>query len=105
MPGAAGHHPVYLSNLLIQMSFMDETLTLECENVDTRKAAVALGVQKAVELHQYWTRLYSVLYICPNCLMQMSFVDDSVSVDQARERGHMHIADFVAHAHKFQVSR
>ena len=34
---------------------------------------------------------------------QMSFVDDTVTVEEARAKGHMHIADFVAHAHKFQV--
>ena len=36
-------------------------------------------------------------------IMELTFIDDSVSVDQAREKGHMHIADFVSHQAKFQV--
>jgi len=35
-------------------------------------------------------------------VMEMTFIDDSVTVEQAREKGHMHIADFVGHAHRFQ---
>ncbi len=35
-------------------------------------------------------------------LLELTFLDD-VEVDEARGKGHMHIADFVAHAHKFQV--
>lgn len=35
-------------------------------------------------------------------LMELTFLDD-VEVDEARGKGHMHIADFVANAHKFQV--
>ncbi|GIL63658.1 hypothetical protein Vafri_17683 [Volvox africanus] len=33
---------------------------------------------------------------------EMTFVSNDVTVDEAREKGHMHIADFVAHAPKFQ---
>ncbi|KAJ9531839.1 hypothetical protein QJQ45_021986 [Haematococcus lacustris] len=35
-------------------------------------------------------------------IMEMSFLDDAVSVEEAKEKGHMHIADFIAHAHRFQ---
>jgi len=35
-------------------------------------------------------------------IMELTFLDDSVSVEQARGKGHMHIADFVANAHRFQ---
>mmetsp|Transcript_4347 Transcript_4347/g.11794 ORF Transcript_4347/g.11794 Transcript_4347/m.11794 type:complete len:321 (-) Transcript_4347:206-1168(-) len=35
-------------------------------------------------------------------IIEMTFVDDTVSVDEARERGHLHIADFIVHAHCFQ---
>ncbi|KXZ48605.1 hypothetical protein GPECTOR_26g508 [Gonium pectorale] len=35
-------------------------------------------------------------------IMEMTFLCDDVTVDEAREKGHMHIADFVAHAHMFQ---
>ncbi|KAF5830223.1 nuclear RNase Z [Dunaliella salina] len=35
-------------------------------------------------------------------IIEMTFVDDTVSVDEARERGHLHIADFIVHAHRFQ---
>jgi ribonuclease Z len=35
-------------------------------------------------------------------IVEMTFLDDTVTVEHARERGHMHIADFVARAHKFQ---
>ncbi|GLC42572.1 hypothetical protein PLESTB_001115300 [Pleodorina starrii] len=35
-------------------------------------------------------------------VMEMTFLCDDVTVDEAREKGHMHIADFVAHAHRFQ---
>ena len=40
----------------------------------------------------------------PLCCCQMTFLDDSVTVEEAREKGHMHIADFVANAHRFQVT-
>ncbi len=33
----------------------------------------------------------------------LRFLCDDVTVTEAREKGHMHIADFVAHAHRFQV--
>ena len=36
-------------------------------------------------------------------IMELTFIDDRVSVEAARARGHMHIADFVANAHRFQV--
>eukprot|EP00955_Chlamydomonas_euryale_P091571 364634-Chlamydomonas_euryale.AAC.7 len=36
-------------------------------------------------------------------IMELTFLDDSVSVEQARGKGHMHIADFVANAHRFQT--
>ncbi|GIL77332.1 hypothetical protein Vretifemale_6804, partial [Volvox reticuliferus] len=35
-------------------------------------------------------------------VMEMTFVSADVTVDEGRENGHMHIADFVAHAHRFQ---
>ncbi|GLI59458.1 hypothetical protein VaNZ11_001337 [Volvox africanus] len=35
-------------------------------------------------------------------VMEMTFICDNVTVDEARGKGHMHIADFVAHAHRFQ---
>lgn len=35
--------------------------------------------------------------------MELTFLDDDVTVEEAREKGHMHIADFVANAHRFQV--
>ncbi|KAG1658432.1 hypothetical protein FOA52_009853 [Chlamydomonas sp. UWO 241] len=35
-------------------------------------------------------------------IIELTFLDDSVIVEQAREKGHMHIADFVANAHRFQ---
>lgn len=35
-------------------------------------------------------------------IMELTFLDDSVTVEEAREKGHMHIADFVANAHRFQ---
>lgn len=34
-------------------------------------------------------------------ILEMSFIDDSVSVDEAKQKGHMHIADLVANAHLF----
>eukprot|EP00878_Enallax_costatus_P031452 GHUV01034397.1.p1 GENE.GHUV01034397.1~~GHUV01034397.1.p1 ORF type:complete len:214 (+),score=45.09 GHUV01034397.1:331-972(+) len=34
-------------------------------------------------------------------VVECTFVDDSVSWEQARERGHIHITDLVMHAHKF----
>eukprot|EP00775_Hariotina_reticulata_P010313 gene10313-10472_t len=34
-------------------------------------------------------------------IVECTFVDDSVSWEQARERGHIHITDLVMHAHKF----
>jgi ribonuclease Z len=34
-------------------------------------------------------------------IVELSFVDEAVTLDQARERGHMHITDLVMHAHKF----
>lgn len=36
-------------------------------------------------------------------IMECTFVDDSVDVAQAKERGHTHILDLVKYAHKFQV--
>lgn len=36
-------------------------------------------------------------------IMELTFLDDDVTVEEAREKGHMHIADFVANAHRFQV--
>lgn len=35
-------------------------------------------------------------------VVEMTFLDDSVTVDEARDKGHMHLADFVAHAHQLQ---
>ncbi|GAX80635.1 hypothetical protein CEUSTIGMA_g8070.t1 [Chlamydomonas eustigma] len=35
-------------------------------------------------------------------IMELTFIDDLVSVEDARAKGHMHIADFVANAHLFQ---
>jgi ribonuclease Z len=35
-------------------------------------------------------------------VVECTFVDDSVTWEQARERGHMHITDLVLHAHKFK---
>ncbi|EFJ48707.1 hypothetical protein VOLCADRAFT_80918 [Volvox carteri f. nagariensis] len=35
-------------------------------------------------------------------IMEMTFLCDDVTVDEARDKGHMHIADFVANAHRFQ---
>ncbi len=32
-----------------------------------------------------------------------SFLGDDVTVEEARGKGHMHVSDFVAHAHRFQV--
>jgi ribonuclease Z len=37
--------------------------------------------------------------------MELTFIDDRVSVEDARAKGHMHIADFVANSHRFQVAR
>lgn len=34
--------------------------------------------------------------------MEMSFIDENVTPAMARAKGHMHIADFVAHGHKFK---
>ncbi|MEW5308789.1 MAG: hypothetical protein WDW38_000720 [Sanguina aurantia] len=34
-------------------------------------------------------------------IIEMSFIDDDVTVEQARGKGHMHIANFAAHAHRF----
>ncbi|GBF92046.1 ribonuclease, chloroplastic [Raphidocelis subcapitata] len=41
------------------------------------------------------------LYRARLLVVELTFLDDAVSWEQARERGHMHIADLVAHAHKF----
>ncbi|KAI8469375.1 MAG: beta-lactamase-like protein [Monoraphidium minutum] len=41
------------------------------------------------------------LYKAKLLIVELTFVDESVSWEQARERGHMHVADLVAHAHKF----
>lgn len=41
------------------------------------------------------------LYRAKLLIVELSFVDESVSWEQARERGHMHVADLVAHSHKF----
>jgi ribonuclease Z len=38
-------------------------------------------------------------------IMELTFIDDQVSVEDARAKGHMHIADFVANAHLFQVTQ
>ncbi|KAG2488018.1 hypothetical protein HYH03_013453 [Edaphochlamys debaryana] len=35
-------------------------------------------------------------------VMEMTFLCDDVTVDEAREKGHMHLADFVGRAHMFQ---
>lgn len=35
-------------------------------------------------------------------IIEMSFIDDTVTPLMARGKGHMHIADFLAHAHKFK---
>lgn len=40
---------------------------------------------------------------CRVLIVEMTFLDDEVTIDEAREKGHMHLADFVAHAHKLQV--
>ncbi|KIZ00521.1 Nuclear ribonuclease Z [Monoraphidium neglectum] len=41
------------------------------------------------------------LYRAKLLIVELTFVDETVSFEQARERGHMHVADLVAHAHKF----
>ncbi|KAG2433049.1 hypothetical protein HXX76_008776 [Chlamydomonas incerta] len=34
--------------------------------------------------------------------IEMTFLGDDVTVEEARGKGHMHVTDFVAHAHRFQ---
>ncbi|KAG2448672.1 hypothetical protein HYH02_006029 [Chlamydomonas schloesseri] len=34
--------------------------------------------------------------------IEMTFLGDDVTVEEARGKGHMHVSDFVAHAHRFQ---
>lgn len=41
------------------------------------------------------------LYRAKLLVVECTFVDESVSWEAARERGHMHITDLVMHSHKF----
>eukprot|EP00882_Tetradesmus_deserticola_P015032 GHRQ01016003.1.p1 GENE.GHRQ01016003.1~~GHRQ01016003.1.p1 ORF type:complete len:317 (+),score=117.62 GHRQ01016003.1:365-1315(+) len=41
------------------------------------------------------------MYRAKLLIVECTFVDESVSWEQARERGHLHITDLVMHAHKF----
>ncbi|WIA08912.1 hypothetical protein OEZ85_008330 [Tetradesmus obliquus] len=41
------------------------------------------------------------MYRAKLLIVECTFVDESVSWEQARERGHIHITDLVMHAHKF----
>lgn len=45
----------------------------------------------------------SAVFTAKLLIMELTFLDDAVSREGAREKGHMHIDDFVEHADMFQV--